>query len=134
MRLIVCTPLGEILNKEIRKVSLEFLNGYHTFLPQHVDFASVLKPSIATYTDENGAQKYIACHTGIAVKKGKNMTISVRQAVLSDTLEDLKNTILQEFKKTDEQRKELNTAMARLEIGLLRGFKNLKGGDFDGGI
>jgi alternate F1F0 ATPase F1 subunit epsilon len=134
MKLIVCTPLGEVLNKEVQKISLEFLNGYHTFLPKHIDFASVIKPSIATYTDETGVQKYIACHTGVAVKKGKSITLSVRQAVLSDTLDELKNTILREFKKTDEQRKELNTAMARLEIGLLRGFKNLKGGDFDGGI
>ncbi len=134
MRLIICTPLGEVLNKEIQKISLEFLNGYHTFLPKHIDFASVLKPSIATYTLENGEQKYIACHTGIAVKKGKNITLSVRQAILSDTLDELKKTILQEFKKNDEQRKELNTAMARLELGLLRGFNNLKGEKFDGGI
>lgn len=134
MRLIVCTPLGEILNKEVQKISLEFLNGCHTFLPKHIDFASVLKPSIAAYTDESGEQKYIACHTGVAVKKGKNITLSVQQAVLGDTLDELKSTILQEFKKADEQRKELNTAMARLEIGMLRGFKNLKGGDLNGGI
>ena len=134
MRLVVCTPLGEVLNQEIQKISLEFLNGYHTFLPKHIDFASVIKPTIATYTLENGEQKYLACHTGIAVKKGKNITLSVNQAVLGNTLDELKSTILHEFKKADEQRKELNTAIARLEIGMLRGFKNLKGGDLNGGI
>lgn len=134
MKLIVCTPLGEVLNTEIRKISLEFLNGYHTFLPKHIDFASIIKPSIATYTDGNGAQKYIACHNGVAVKKGQNITLSVQQAVLGNSLSELKSTILQEFKKADEQRKELNTAMARLEIGMLRGFKNLKGAYSDGGI
>lgn len=132
MHLIVCTPMGELLNEDIQKISVEFLNGYHTFLPRHIDFASILKPSIATYTDKNGKQKYIACHKGVAVKKGKNITLSVQQAVLGNTLDELKTTILSEFKKADEQRKELNTAMARLEIGILRGFKNLKGGDFDG--
>ncbi len=134
MRLIVCTPLGEVLNKEISKIKLDFLNGGHTFLPKHVDFASVLKPSIAIYTDETGNKKYIACHNGIAVKKGKSITLSVRQAVLGDTLDELKNTILHEFKKADEQRKELNTAMARLEIGMLRGFKKLKEVDISDGI
>ena len=134
MRLIVCTPLGEVLNREIRKISLEFLNGYHTFLPKHIDFASVLKPSIAVYTEEDGEQKYIACHKGVAVKKGTNITLSVQQAVLGSSLDELKTTILQEFKKADEQRKELNTAMARLEIGMLRGFKNLKGDYSDGGV
>lgn len=134
MRLIVCTPLGEVLNQEIRKVSLEFLNGYYTFLPKHIDFASVLKTSIVSYCNLEGATKYIACHQGIAVKKGQNVTLSVRQAVLGNTPDELKYTILHDFKKTDEQRKELNTAMARLEIGMLRGFKQLKEADIGGGI
>ena len=134
MRLVVCTPLGEVLNQEISKITLDFINGGHTFLPKHIDFASVLKPSIAVYIDSSGNKKYIACHQGIAVKKGKCITLSVRQAVLGDTPDELKNTILQEFKKADEQRKELNTAMARLELGMLRGFKKLKEADIIDGI
>lgn len=134
MKLVVCTPLGEVLNCEISKITLEFLNGYHTFLPKHIDFASVIKSSIATYTQVDGEQKYIACHQGIAVKKGKIITLSVRQAVLGNTPDELKETILREFKKEDNQRKELNTAMARLEIGMLRGFKQLKEINLNDGI
>lgn len=134
MKLVICTPLGVILNCEIQKISLECLNGYHTFLPKHIDFASAIKPSIAVYEEVDGTKKYAACHHGIVVKKGKVVTLSVTQAVLGNTPDELKDTILHEFKRTDNQRKELNTAMAKLEIGLLRGFKQLKETDINVGI
>ncbi|MEE6208084.1 MAG: hypothetical protein VZR95_08540 [Alphaproteobacteria bacterium] len=125
MKLIVCTPLGAVLQTNITKVIMETLDGYHTLLPKHIDFASVMGPNIVSYTEESGAEKYIACHHGVVVKKGGEVTITVQNAVLSDTLDDLKNVISFEFKQNEEQRKELNTAMARLELGLIRGFGRL---------
>ena len=60
--------------------------------------------------------------------------MSVHRAVLSETLEDLASVIAVEFKNDDEERKEVNTAMARLEIGLSRGFMQLKEAVNNGGI
>ena len=39
-----------------------------------------------------------------------------------------------EFKNSDEQRKELISAMARLELGIVRGFGQLSKGEFNGGV
>lgn len=126
MKLIVYTPLGIILQTDIAKVTMETLDGYRTLLPRHIDFASAMGPNIVSYTDVNGAEKYVACHHGIVVKKGAEVTMTVQNAVLGSTLDELKKIIRIEFKQKEEQRKELNTAMARLELGLIRGFGRLK--------
>jgi F-type H+-transporting ATPase subunit epsilon len=127
MELVVCSPLGVVLKTKIKKVTFETLNGYHTLLPRHVDFVSALTPSIVRYTDEENSDKFVACHQGIVVKKGSNVTISVQNAVMGNTLDELQQTILVDFKKNEENRKELNLAMVRLETGLMRGFSKLNG-------
>ncbi|MBP5353116.1 MAG: F0F1 ATP synthase subunit epsilon, partial [Alphaproteobacteria bacterium] len=54
MNLTVLTPLGIVLQTKVQKVILETLNGYHTFLPKHIDFVSALGPNIVAYwNDEN---------------------------------------------------------------------------------
>lgn len=127
MQLILTTPQGIILQQNIRKITLETLDGYYTLLPRHVDFVSAVIPSIVSYLPEQENEKYAACHQGIVVKKGDKITLSVQGAVLSETLPELQERIKTEFKQNEEQRKQLNTAMARLELGLVRGFQQLKG-------
>ena len=134
MKLTVFTPLGEVLKSKIKKITVETLNGYYTLLPKHVDFAAAMGENIVTYTDEQNQEKYVACHRGIVVKKGDAVTITVQNAVTVDTLDELTEVIARDFKQTDEQRKELNSAMARLELGIIRGFGPLSKGDFNGGI
>ncbi|MBR1825916.1 MAG: F0F1 ATP synthase subunit epsilon [Alphaproteobacteria bacterium] len=134
MKLTVFTPLGTVLKCKINKVNFETLNGYYTLLPKHVDFASAMEANIVSYTTETGAEKYVACHRGIVVKKGDTVTITAQNAVAGETLDELTNVIEREFKQNDEQRKEINSAMARLELGIIRGFGQLNRGDFDGGI
>lgn len=132
MRLQIFTPLGSLLNCRIKKVSMETLSGFQTLLPRHVDYTAAMNANILSYTTEDNQEKFAACHRGIVVKKGKDVTVSVQKAVLGDTLDELEVIIRQEFKKDEENRKELNAAMARLEAGLIRGFMSLKQGAVDG--
>ena len=134
MKLTVFTPLGTALKSKIKKVTLETLNGYYTLLPKHVDFAAAMRENIVVYTTEDGVEKYVACHHGIVVKVGDRVTMTVQDAVLGDTLDELSGVIKREFKQNDEKRKELNSAMARLELGIMRGFGRLSKGDGDGRI
>ena len=127
MQLVLATPQGIALQEKISKITLETQEGYHTLLPRHVDFVAALAAGIVTYFTEEGKAKYAACHQGIVVKKGDKVTLSVQNASLGETLPELQNLIKQEFKQNEEQRKQLNTAMARLELGLVRGFRQLKG-------
>ncbi len=132
MKLVIATPIGVLSDIAIRKITFETPSGYYTLLPRHVDFVSVLSAGIVTYEPEHEATKYAACHRGVVVKKGDVVTLTVQGAVLGPTLPELQNLIKTEFKQNEEQRKELNTAMARLELGLMRGFRQLQGA-IDGG-
>jgi F-type H+-transporting ATPase subunit epsilon len=134
MKLTIFTPLGTALKSKITKVTMETLDGYHTLLPKHVDFASAMAANIVSYTTEDGIEKYVACHRGIVVKKGDTVTMTVQNAVTGDTLDELTDVINREFKQTDEHRKEINSAMARLERGIIRGFGQLNKENFDGRI
>lgn len=128
MQLTVLTPLGVVLQTKALKVTMETLSGYHTLLPKHVDFISALGPNIMQYYDENNNPKYVACHNGIVVKKGATVTVSVQDAILGDKLDELESTLAKVYKENEEQRKELNTAIARLELGIVRGFSRLREG------
>ncbi|MBR1600644.1 MAG: hypothetical protein IJ677_03610 [Alphaproteobacteria bacterium] len=128
MKLQIYTPLGTALNCEIKKISMETLNGYRTLLPRHIDFTAAMNANILSYVTKDNQEKFVACHRGIVVKKKDMVTVTVQKAVLGDTLDDLENIISLEFKQDEENRKELNAAMARLEAGLIRGFINLKQG------
>lgn len=134
MDLTVYSPLGTVLKTKIKKVTFETLNGYYTLMPKHIDFVSAMNANIVRYTTVENEEKFVACHQGIVVKKGNDVTISVQKAVKSDTLDELQKTILIDFKESEEQRKELNTAMARLEVGLVRGFTQLKEAGFNEGL
>ena len=126
MKLKVVTPIGIALRAEIQKLDFEALDGYFTLLPKHQDFATAMPANIMTYQTSDGFLHYIACNKGILVKKGDAIYVSVHKAVLSENLDELSQTIEIEFKNEDEQRKEVNTAMAKLEVGLSRGFMQLK--------
>ena len=126
MQLKVTSPIGIILEKEVQKIDFEALDGHFTILPRHIDFVSAMPPNIVSYQTPDRQTHYMACNRGIFVKKGDAVFMSVHKAVLSETLEDLSQIIEGEFKQEDEERKEVNTAMARLEVGLSRGFMQLK--------
>ena len=126
MKLKVVTPIGVVLRSEIQKLDFEALDGYFTLLPRHQDFVSAMPANIISYQTNDGLKHYMACNKGILVKKGNAIYVSVHKAVLSENLDELSQTIEIEFKNEDEQRKEVNTAMAKLEVGLSRGFMQLK--------
>lgn len=130
----VHTPIGTILDLPVKKVDLEGLGGFWTLLPKHVDFVNALVPGIVTYTTEDEKTLYIACNRGVIVKKRHEVTISTPLAVLGNDLDELTRTIEIDFKQMEEERKEVSTTMARLEIGLIKGMQNLKKGAVGEGL
>lgn len=134
MKLKVTSPIGIVLHEEIQKIDFEALDGYYTLLPRHQDFVTAMPPNIVRYETKDGQVHYMACNRGILVKKGNAVYMSVHRAVLSENLNDLLQTIAVEFKHDDEERKEVNTAMARLEMGLSRGFMQLKEAEQNDGL
>lgn len=135
MHLKVYSPTGIILETPVTQVDFESIDGFYTLLPRHVDMVSALKPSILSYK-ASGKQGYIACNQGVLVKKGENVSVSTKLAITGTDLKQLQKTIEIDFKEMEQQRKEINLTMARLEIGLTKGLMalNKNNGGGDGGI
>ncbi len=122
-----------MLDTEISKIVFESINGFHTFLPRHVDCVSALTDGIISY-EHAGKTAYVACNHGVIVKKGKDVSISTGVAILGNDPGTLAERIDTEFKAMEEERKEMNASIAKLEIGLQKGLMALhkNGGDHAG--
>lgn len=131
MRLKTLTPAGIVVDEQISRIRFDALDGSFTFLPRHADFVTVIVPGLVSFEPVSGKNKdreiYMACDRGMLVKDNTTVLLSVRRAVISENLEELSRTISEEFKKDEENRKIVNAAMARLEVGLSRGvmFRNI---------
>ena len=131
LKLRIFTPTGVILDQPVTQVDFEAIDGFYTLLPRHADMVSALKSGVLTYqTAEKKA--YAACHKGVLVKKGDTVSVSTKLAVLGSDLKELERQIAVDFKEMEQERKEMNLSMAKLELGLARGILSLKQGGSDG--
>ena len=133
MNLKLLMPTQIVLDTPIDKIDVEAIDGFFTLLPRHIDFVTALKNSIITYTI-NGQAKYAACDHGVLVKRGDMVRISTSLAILSDKLETLKETIATTFSQMEQERKELNLSITRLELGLTKGLLSLSKGAPDANL
>ena len=119
MNLKVLIPEQILLDKEIRKITAEGRNGSFCILPRHVDFLSALDPGLLSYETSDGAEEFMALDEGILVKRGSEVLVSSRRAVLGPDLEKLKETVEKQFKIRDEYEQKAAMAMTKLEISFM---------------
>ncbi len=133
MRLKTLLPTGVAVDEDVLRVRVDTRNGSMTFLPHHADYLTVLTAGLVSYRvvkeDKKTKDVFMACDQGILVKEGDKISLSVRKAIISDDIEYLTKLISKDFKKTEDERKKANVAIARLEVGLTKGLLKLsKGG------
>ncbi len=121
MKLKILVPNKVFLEENIEKVNAEAKNGAFGLLSEHIDFVTVLAPSILSYHSQGGEEVFIAIDEGILVKCGQEVLVSTGRAVKDADLERLQQTVEEEFRQLNEQQKMTRTAIARLESGLARG-------------
>jgi F-type H+-transporting ATPase subunit epsilon len=112
--------------KGIKRIVAESPQGSFGLLPHRLDCAVTLAPGILTYETENGKEIFTAIDEGILVKTGFNVFISVRNAVEGTELGQLHKAVAKEFMIIDEQEKSVRSVMARLEMGFIRRFEELR--------
>ena len=127
MKVRILTPIGVVLDEEAEKISFESLSGSHTFFPHHIDTVSALPQNIVTVRTTKQKNIYVACTQGVLVKQGEQVLLSAHKAVIGEDLNNLAKLIQTEFAQDEENRRQVNSAIARLETQLSRGFMNLKG-------
>ncbi len=120
MRLRVLLPTELLIDAEVVKVVAEAPNGWFCMLPRHIDFVAALVPGILLFTGPTGEERLLAVDEGTLVKRGRDVLVSVTNAVTGEDLGGLQQAVDLNFRILDEEARAARTALARLEAGALR--------------
>ena len=126
LQLQVLLPTEILVDEPATKVIAEAANGAFCLLPRHIDFVAALVPGILLYETAQGEERLLANDTGILVKAGDRVRVSVLNAVRGTRLDELRETVEAHFKSLDEHERLTRSALARLEAGTLRRFQRLE--------
>lgn len=127
MRLEVITPQHVCIDREVVRIVAEAPDGHFGMLPNHGDFVSELVPGILFYEAPDGAERFVAVHSGTLVKCGAHVRVAVRGAIEGSDLAWLRERVETEFREKDELERDARAALARLEASMFRRFRDLEG-------
>jgi F-type H+-transporting ATPase subunit epsilon len=126
MNLKVLLPFGIFKNeKNVQRIVVETDQGSFGLLPQRLDCVSAIVPGILLYQilSEEGHQEqevYIAVDAGVLVKTGSAVSISVRHATAGIDLNQLHDTVEQEFLQQSNQDKQVHSVYQKMESDFMR--------------
>lgn len=126
MRLQVLLPTEILVDERVNKVIAEAENGSFCLLPRHVDFVAALVPGILSFYSPGKGEHFAAVDEGVLVKCGREVLVSTLNGVRGTDLNQLEALVDERFLDLDEHERRARTALARLEAGTLRGFKELQ--------
>lgn len=127
MHLKVILPHQVFLDQNgVQRIIISASQGSMGILPHRLDCIVPLVPGILVYETDVGQEEYLALDMGIMVKMGFEIVTAVRRAVKGDDLHELRARIDMEFRKQDEQEKQVRVALTRMQNELVRRFVELK--------
>ncbi len=121
MSLRVLLPF-EVLSTtpDVTRIVAETPSGAFGLLPRRLDCVAALTPGILTYESQRGGERFVAVDSGVLVKAGQEVLVSVRRAVQGTDLSRLRTAVESEFNALDERERDVRSVLARLETGFLR--------------
>jgi F-type H+-transporting ATPase subunit epsilon len=123
--LTILLPDQVLLSSQVTRLGADAVNGSFVVLPRHIDFVTALVPGVLYYQEAAGEPTYVAIDSGILVKQGFKVWVSVLQAMQGDDLDHLDQVVEQQFRQLDERQKQTQTTLTRLEVSFMRGMANL---------
>jgi F-type H+-transporting ATPase subunit epsilon len=111
--------------QDIRRIVAETSEGSLGILSHRLDCVAILKPGILTYQGEGG-DIYLAVDAGVLVKSGLNVSVSVRDAMVESSLEELRGEVKKRFIHLDDEERQMRTALAKIERGFVRRFQEIQ--------
>lgn len=120
MTLVVLVPQGALFRGTVRQVVAQGIGGSRGYLPRHIDFVTVLVPSILSASLEDGSERFFAVQGGVLVKKGEQVTVTTRHAVMTDALESLPRMIDELFAQEEEMERRSRRVLYQLESHLMK--------------
>ena len=104
---------------DVLRIVADTTDGSYGFLPHRLDCVAALVPGILTYETKDGRTAYVAVDEGVLVKAGAEVTVSVRRAIGGNDLGVLNDAVERDFLKVDDQERNVRSAVAKLESGLM---------------
>lgn len=127
MRLKVLLPFEVFADEsEVTSLVAETSAGSFGLLPRRLDCVAALVPGILTYVSQTKGEVFLALDEGVLVKMGAEVQISARRAIAGADLGELRDAVLREFVREDQQETQRREVMAGLEAGFLRRFARLE--------
>lgn len=112
--------------KNVSSIVIETSEGSYGLLPQRLDCVAALIPGIFTYKTETGEVHYITVDAGVLVKAGRQVLVSVRNAIGGADLGKLGEMVKKTFSNYDESEKKVLTLTAKLESGFMYSFDKFR--------
>lgn len=109
----------------VSHIVVETVQGAFGLLPQRLDCVAAVVPGILSFEDDTNNEVFVALDAGVLVKTGRDVVISVRQALRGNDLAHLHEAIEQQFLIRDAQEEAMQAAMAKLEAGFMRRFASM---------
>ena len=123
MDLQILLPFRVFMKKNnVRSIVIETAGGSYGLLPQRVDCVAALVPGILTYKTEKDEPQYLAVDAGVLVKAGRQVLVSVRNAIGGADLGKLGEMVKKDFSNKGETEKNARTVTAKLESGFMYKF------------
>lgn len=107
---------------DVSRIVVETPRGSFGLLPRRLDCVAALEPGILTYQTKSQDEVYVAVDSGILVKAGADVLVSVRNAIGGTDLGMLREAVAREFVNLDENERQMRAVLARLESGFVRYF------------
>ena len=126
MDLRVLLPDKTVWQGKVKKIVGEAIDGSFCLLPAHIDFVTILTSGIFYTVTEDNKDTYLAVNEGILIKIGSEVTVTTRNAVPGEDLNNLKKQVAQDFQKINEQDRHARNILQKLEADFVRRFLDLE--------
>ena len=126
MNLKVVLPSNILFECTVSKVIFDGKDGSFCFLPRHIDFVSVLVPSILTFQSQDEGEQYLVHDEGIIVKKENDVVVAVKHGLIANSLGSLKGRLEKEFQDIENQEQKTKKLLVDLEVDFIKRFLEIK--------
>lgn len=123
MQVKLILPYKTILDKEAEKITAPGIDGEFQILPKHIDATWSLKPGILTIDTDK--KMYFAINTGVLVKQGDLVYISVFQAIPGDSLRELSETVKKSLTDLSDRERKAREILVKLEAETIKKFTEI---------
>lgn len=104
----------------VTRIVAETREGSFGILPRRLDCVAALVPGILIYEADAEGEVYVAVDTGVLIKTGPDVLVSVRNALSGTDLGQLREMVEREYLNLDEHGQSVRAALARMESGFIR--------------